>query len=150
MRGTYQKTGASNTRLYKIWIGMLRRCNNPNDDSYFRYGGRGITVCSEWSDFMTFKKWAMSNGYSDTLTIERINNNGNYEPTNCKWASMLVQSNNTRRNVYLDHDGKHLSIAQWARELGVSRQMLWIRYKRGWSTEDILNVPKQVHHFIKN
>lgn len=102
--GCYQKTknGLSNTRLYRIYMGMLRRCGDPKCKSYKNYGGRGIVVCEDWSfDFQSFYNWALSNGYSDDLSIERINNNGNYEPSNCKWATRIEQNNNTRRNKYV-------------------------------------------------
>lgn len=94
MRETH---GKSNTRLYKIWIGMKGRCYNPNKDSYTNYGAKGITVCDEWlNSFKSFQDWAEANGYSDTLSIDRIDNAGNYEPDNCRWETALVQSSNTR------------------------------------------------------
>jgi len=87
----------SNTRLYRIYIGMKTRCYNSKSLSYKDYGGRGITICQEWlDDFMNFYNWAKDNGYSDNLSIDRINVNGNYEPSNCRWATQEEQSNNTR------------------------------------------------------
>lgn len=88
----------SNTRLYEIWSGMKKRCENPNNQAYSRYGGRGITVCKEWHDFNNFYNWAISNGYLDSLTIDRINNDKGYEPTNCRWATYKEQNNNKRNN----------------------------------------------------
>ena len=90
----------SGTRLYSIWSGLKGRCNNPNDPRYDRYGGRGISVCEEWNtSFQSFYDWAISNGYSEDLTIDRIDNDGNYEPTNCKWSTSKEQCNNRSSNI---------------------------------------------------
>lgn len=89
---THGKTG---TRLYRIWIGFRQRCNNQNNPSYHRYGGRGITVCDEWkNDFSAFRDWALANGYTDNLTIDRKNNDGAYSPENCRW---ITKSENSKK-----------------------------------------------------
>lgn len=92
------KHGLEHTRIYRIWSGMRSRCYSPANRMYRCYGGRGITICDEWKDDITaFHKWAMANGYRDDLTIDRINNDGNYEPSNCRWATYSQQNKNRRK-----------------------------------------------------
>jgi hypothetical protein len=88
----------SSTRIYGIWEHIIQRCENPNDRNYKNYGGRGVRVCSEWHDSKAFICWALSNGYDDSLSIDRINVDGDYEPGNCRWADLYTQRNNTKRN----------------------------------------------------
>lgn len=133
------KHGKKGTRIYNIWIRMKVRCYNKNYDRYKDHGGRGIVMCDEWKhDFMTFYNWAMDNGYKEGLTIDRIDNDGNYEPNNCRWSTPKQQCNNRRTNIYLTYEGKTQTIAQWAEELGVKDSTMHCRYYRGWPTKDIL------------
>ena len=113
-RGWNKKEIPSNKkRLHKTWDSMCQRCRNKNNLSYKNYGGRGIEMCEEWNSFITFEKWALETGYNDTLTIDRINNNGNYEPGNCRWATMKQQSNNKRSNIIVKINGTSKNITQW-------------------------------------
>lgn len=118
-------------RLWHTWQGIKKRTSNPKDKAYFRYGGRGITMCDEWREsYSTFKEWALQNGYADNLTIERIDNNGNYEPSNCRWATIEEQCNNRRTNVLVEWDGKTQNIKQWSEEKGIPYRVLHDRYHR--------------------
>lgn len=121
-QGTNKKThGQSKTKLYRVYKNVINRCYNKNHDHYKHYGGRNIKMCDEWlNDFMSFYNWAYDNGYTDMLTIDRIDNNGNYEPNNCRWVDMSVQSNNKRNTVYLTYNNKTQSMKQWANELGLN------------------------------
>ena len=141
----------SESRLHETWSGMKKRCYNPNSKSFSDYGGRGIEVCEEWKDdFQSFYKWAMANGYADDLTIDRIDVNGNYSPENCRWVDKLTQANNCRTNHYLTFNGKTQSIAEWARELGVSDSLIRQRIVTlGWSIEKALTEPSRVKAYKK-
>lgn len=120
------------SRIKTIWKNMRQRCHNPNFIYYHNYGGRGITVCDEWQDFHTFEQWAYANDYSDDLTIDRINTNGNYEPSNCRWTTMKVQTNNKRNNRLITYNGKTQTESQWADELGISFTVLRNRLHKGF------------------
>lgn len=129
--------GKSNTRLFRIWDSMKRRCYTKTKDSYPLYGGRGIEVCDEWkSDFMAFYEWSMSNGYDDNLTIDRIDVNGNYCPENCRWVDFYTQNNNKRDNVVLKYNNEVHTVAEWARISGINERTLRGRLKRGYSIKD--------------
>lgn len=94
-----KKHGMHGTRLYRIWCGIKSRCLNKNNKDYSHYGGRGIAVCDEWMEFLPFYEWAISNGYSDDLSIDRVDVNGNYCPGNCRWATQVEQQNNRTNNI---------------------------------------------------
>jgi len=129
------KHGKSKTRLYNIWSHILDRCENQNSKEYRIYGGRGIKVCEEWHDLDVFFEWALANGYDDNLTIDRINVNGNYKPSNCRWATRKTQNNNTRRNHVIEYNGERKTLAQWSEILGIDYKVLTYRIHHGWSTE---------------
>lgn len=134
--------GLSNTRLHGIWKTMRQRCNNPNNPSYPNYGGRGISICPEWDDFKCFYDWAMLNGYKDGLQIDRINNNGNYCPENCRWADEKIQSNNRRSNTWLECRGERHTVAEWSDLTGIKQSTILVRMtKYGWSVEQALFTP---------
>lgn len=132
--------GDTETRLYRIWQQMKNRCNNPNVIAYPQYGGRGICVCDEWMhDFVAFKEWSVANGYTDKLTIDRINNDGNYCPDNCRWVTAAVQANNRRSNVIFDYNGEKHNMTEWAKIIGINPRTLRSRYHAGWSVDRMLS-----------
>ena len=134
--------GKSHTRLYRTWKNMKQRCYNPNNTYYHRYGGRGITICAEWKqDFKAFYDWAMSNGYTDELTIDRIDVNGNYEPSNCRWVTKEIQNKNTRRNINITYKGETHNVREWSSILNININTLYDRLRRGWSGEKTLSTP---------
>lgn len=139
--------GGFGTRLYKEWIGIIRRCTKQNDPSWVRYGARGITVCDEWKTFPAFRDWAIANGYDDTLTIDRINPSGNYEPSNCRWANAREQANNRQDTIWIDYGGERLPLSYWADRLGINYNTLYDRLHRcGWSVEKAFTTPARRQH----
>lgn len=141
-----ERVGASThmetkTRLHKIWEGMHERCERKTHDYYNNYGGRGVSVCDDWKDYRVFRNWAILNQYNDTLTIDRINVNGNYCPENCRWVTMRQQQNNKRSNhiVYLGEIGH--TISEWSEILGIGKTTIRMRLESGWSDENALTVP---------
>ncbi len=116
-------------RLYNIWRGIKYRCTDPNCSCYSHYGGRGIAMCNEWlQSFDAFRQWSMQNGYSDNLTVDRIDNNGNYCPSNCRWITHSEQQRNRNNNIRIEHDGESKTISEWSRILGISDKTLYKRY----------------------
>lgn len=139
--------GEAGTRLYRIWSNMLSRTSNPRVPCYKNYGGRGISVCPEWRDhFEAFRDWALSAGYTDELSIDRIDNDSGYSPSNCRWVSMNVQFNNRGNNRRLTHGGVTKTVAQWARSLSISKHTLYSRLNARWSIERALTEPVEVRH----
>lgn len=136
------KHGKSNTRLYKIWEGMHKRCKDVNSKSYKNYGGRGIEICKQWNEYENFEEWALKNGYSDNLTIDRINVNQGYYPDNCRWATNKQQSNNRRSNRIIEYKGKRKTLSEWAAFLNVPYSRLQTRLDNGWTIEEAFTIPK--------
>lgn len=143
----FQTHGESDARLYNIWCGMKKRCNNSNDVSYYNYGGRDILVCDEWDDFVPFMEWANANGYDDNLSIDRIDNDLGYSPDNCRWATRLEQQNNTRSNAYYEYNGEVHSLADWCRMLNLNYNTIRSRLRYGWSFERAISTPLPAHYY---
>lgn len=127
--------GLSRHVLYNTWQMMLRRCRSPKVPEYGRYGGRGIRVCAGWHDFVKFYRWAIENGWKKGLTIDRINPNGNYSPSNCRWATYQQQGENRRDLVYIVYKGEKMHLAEAARRARLPHETLRLRVKRGWPPE---------------
>ena len=132
-------------RIYKIWQGIRQRCNNPNDKDYDNYGGRGIKMCDEWrNDFMAFYNWAIENGYDENKTIkeqsiDRIDVNGDYEPSNCRYVNIYVQARNKRRTKKYEYNGQMLDLKTISELKGVKYNTLWQRInKYGYTFEKAL------------
>ena len=136
--------GKTDTRLYNVWLSMKNRCYRENVRAYEHYGGRGIKVCLEWQEFIPFMEWAYSNGYDENAargqcTLDRIDVNGNYEPSNCRWVSVSVQANNRRNNRLIEFDGQIRTSKQWSDITGISRANIENRIDNlGWSIEKAL------------
>lgn len=128
-------------RLYNIWLHMRERCYNKNHTAFSRYGGRGILVCDEWSDYTNFKLWALSNGYTEKLTLERTDNDGNYTPDNCCWVTQKEQANNRCSNRLLEINGIMHNIQGWCEITGLPRHIADGRLRRGWSAEKTFTTP---------
>lgn len=143
--GFHKSHGMTETRLYSEWCNMKARCNNPRNIMYKNYGGRGIKVCEEWRKFENFMEWAISHGYTDELTIERKNVNGNYEPSNCEWIPRDKQYLNRTDSRLITAFGKTQTIKEWADETGIKYDTIQARIKYyGWTGEDA--VSKKPHH----
>ena len=130
----------TNTKIHSVWNEMLQRCKNEKDPKYPDYGGRGISVCEEWKRFAPFYEWAKASGYvegknRERCSLDRIDNNGNYCPENCRWATAKEQANNRRSNHYITALGETLTIAQWSDKTGIPQTTLWKRIKMGWDAE---------------
>ena len=159
MKNLHDKTrrhGLSDTRIYDIYKGMMRRCYNPNEEMYYNYGGRGIYVCDEWKDqenykgLKSFVEWAYKNGYDDTLSIDRIDNDGPYCPDNCRWATMVVQANNKRDSIQLTVGDTTYTYAQWEVASGINQNTIRRRCEKGYDPHDAVYTPTPTNHDCVN
>lgn len=145
-RVEYSKTGMSGHRLNKIWRMMRQRCYNPNDQAYHNYGAKGVEVCDEWFRFDNFLEWALTNGYKDGLTLDRIYADKDYQPDNCRWVTKkentsYAQKGNShdRKSPVVEFRGRKQTVAEWARELGITTTALRYRLRSShWTLEEAL------------
>jgi hypothetical protein len=147
-RAIREEHGMRGTRTYRAWSRMKNRCNNPKATQYPWYGARGIKVCEQWNrSFLAFLA-DMGEAPTEKHTIERIENDGNYEPNNCEWVTQMEQSKNKRPRrdtVYLTYNGKTLSVTDWAKQLGICRHVIYERIKKNWPLEQMLSAEKHVN-----
>lgn len=149
------KHGMKYTRIYRLWRSMKSRCYYPKINGYENYGGRGIKVCDDWQKFEPFYNWAMDNGYSDDLTIDRIDVDGDYEPSNCQWISSKQQMRNMQNTIYVNYKNKEYVLLDLLEELGREEEYNKIRsrIRRGWEIEEALespfNMQRNHYYFVK-
>lgn len=140
--------GMKHTRLYGIWCAIKKRCLNKKDINFIYYGGRGITICDEWkNDFKTFYDWSIANGYKENLTIDRIDVNGNYEASNCRWATYKEQNRNKRNSRMITFNGETHCLAEWAEKIGINSKTLASRLKKSDQIESIFNKRSRYEKF---
>jgi hypothetical protein len=139
--GPVSTHGMTGNPTYRVWHGMKNRCYNKTNDHFHRYGGRGISVCDQWTN--SFIKFLADMGEkpSSSFSIDRIDNNGNYTPENCRWATVEQQQNNRRDSKFITHNGKQLTHAQWSRKIGGNKTLVHTRIKRGWTEERAVTEP---------
>ena len=142
-KGKHITHGESKSRLYPIWMSFKARCDNPNNTSYPNYGARGITYCEEWKKYENFAKWARESGYDDTVkrgkcTLDRIDVNGNYCPSNCRWVNQKIQGNNTRVNHLVTANGETHTLSEWSEITGIDKTVLRRRDLKGKRDADFL------------
>lgn len=139
------------TRLYSIWGNMCNRCSNPNNPAWNNYGGRGIKVCKEWLKYECFRDWAYANGYNNDLTLDRINNDDGYTPSNCRWVDDYIQANNKRNNHLITYNGVTKTIAEWALYFEIPYKTLHHRIAGlKWTVERAFTQPMRKHPTKRN
>lgn len=137
--------GYAKTRIYRIWRGMHNRCYKKDNDNYSYYGGRGIEICSDWHNFIKFRDWALSSGYADNLSIDRIDPKRNYTPDNCRWADSKEQANNKTNNHMIEYKGNRYTMSEFADLLNITYWTVKNQLRLGWSVEKIANKAKEKH-----
>lgn len=145
-----EKHGMSRSHpLYRTWTGMRTRCYNPNHNSFNDYGGRGVSVCEEWNrSYMSFYHWSINNGYAPSLSIDRIDTNGDYSPSNCRWVDSLTQTRNRRSNISMEIAGETKTLGEWADIYGIKRATVYKRYREGLRGEDVIRQPEDRSRMI--
>ena len=140
----YYKRDSTVNRLYRIYKSMKQRCYNPRTPNYQIYGGRGIRICNEWlNDYDVFCEWALAHGYDDSLSIDRIDNNGDYEPSNCRWADDYTQRRNQSRNRYITINGEKKTTSEWCDIYGINMHTFYGRIREGWDEMTALVTPSK-------
>lgn len=144
--------GETHTKIYRVWSNMKNRCYNKKTKRYEDYGGRGISVCTEWvNSYESFRDWAFANGYKEDLTIDRIDNNGNYCPQNCKWVTRYEQNINKRNNIEIAIDGETKCLSEWCFKFGINRSTVNTRVRMcGWTYEKALTTKINKKHRRKS
>jgi hypothetical protein len=132
------------SRLHSIWKHMIERCEKDYSDAKKYYQDKGIIVCNEWHNYFIFKEWAINNGYNENLTIDRINNNGNYEPSNCRWITILMQQSNKSNNHFISINGRIETASEWERISGIGSKTILYRLKLGWKDDELLSKPYEL------
>lgn len=141
--GTRRENKGKAGKLYRLWCNIRRRCDCKSMSGYVYYGGRGITVCDEWHDYIAFREWALTNGYREGLEIDRVDNNGNYEPNNCRWVPRIINANNKSNNLKITIGDETKTVAEWSRDIRctVTYGCLIQRISKGWNPERAVFAP---------
>ena len=143
--GSLPKHGQYGTRLYNIWSNMKWRCSPKDKDHH--YYDNGVKVCKEWEEFASFYEWSINNGYSPSLTIDRIDNNGDYTPFNCRWVNAKVQANNRSTNHFIQVGDEIKTLSQWMEIFGIGKASFYKRLAKGWSEEDAITTPSKKKNY---
>ncbi|HDY87191.1 MAG TPA: hypothetical protein ENH82_03630 [bacterium] len=145
IKGGWKTHGLTKSKLFKTWCGIVQRCENKNNEFYPRYGGRGIKICTLWRhDFKSFYDYAIANGWKEGLTIDRIDNDGNYEPGNIRFVPMKIQCRNRSSNIWITIKGETKILADWARINNIKYGTIHFRYKQGWRGENLIAPTKTI------